>query len=50
MELVRYGILDENGEVVRWTYTKPSNSVMFLIEVTKPVHQIDWENFEEALF
>jgi hypothetical protein len=50
MELVRYGILDENGEVVRWTYTKPSSAVMFLIEVTKPAHQIDWENFEEALF
>jgi hypothetical protein len=50
MSLTRYGILDDDGQLVRWTYEQPSDGVMYLIEVTKPLHEIDWENFEEALF
>lgn len=50
MSLTRYGILDEDGELIRWTYQKPRDGVMYLIEITKPLHEIDWENFEEALF
>lgn len=50
MSLTRYGILDDFGEVVRWTYEKPSDGVIYLVEITKPLHEIDWENFEEALF
>lgn len=50
MSLTRYGILDDMGEVIRWTYEKPANSVTYLIEVIKPLNEIDWENFEEALF
>jgi hypothetical protein len=50
MNLTRYGILDEFGDLVRWTYEKPNNGVMYLIEITKPLHEIDWNNFEEALF
>lgn len=50
MNLTRYGILDDFGEVVRWTYEKPSDGIMYLIEVTKPHYEIDWNNFEEALF
>lgn len=50
MSLTRYGIFDDFGEVVRWTYEKPNDGVMYLIEITKPAHEIDWENFEEASF
>lgn len=50
MSLTRYGILDDEGQLVRWTYEQPADGVMYLIEVTKPLHEIDWENFEEALF
>lgn len=50
MNLTRYGILDEFGELVRWTYEKPNDGTMYLIEITKPLHEIDWDNFEEALF
>jgi len=50
MNLTRYGILDENNQLIRWTYEKPSDSVTYLIEITKPLHEIDWENFEESLF
>ena len=50
MNLTRYGILDEFGELVRWTYEKPQKETTYLIEVTKPLYEIDWNNFEEALF
>ena len=50
MSLTRYGILDDMGEVIRWTYEKPADGVTYLVEVTRPLHDIDWENFEEALF
>lgn len=50
MTLTRYGILDDMGELVRWTYEKPANGVMYLIEVVAPPHAIDWDDFEEALF
>jgi hypothetical protein len=50
MNLTRYGILDEFGELVRWTYEKPNDVVAYLIEITRPLHEIDWENIEEALF
>jgi|DEB19_MinimDraft_3_1074340.scaffolds.fasta_scaffold12572_5 hypothetical protein len=50
MSLTRYGILDDDGHLVRWTYEQPADGVMYLIEVTKPLHEIDWNNFEEALF
>ena len=50
MSLTRYGILDDFGEIVRWTYEKPEDGVTYLVEVTKPLHEIDWANFEEALF
>lgn len=49
MNLTRYGILDDDGQLVRWTYDKPADGVMYLIEITKPLHEIDWDNFEEAL-
>lgn len=47
--LTRYGVLDEMGELVRWTYEKPTDCVMYLIEIKQPPHEIDWDNFEEAL-
>jgi hypothetical protein len=50
MSLTRYGILDDDGQLVRWTYEKPSDDVTYLIEITKPLHEIDWDNFEEAPF
>lgn len=50
MSLTRYGILDDEGQIVRWTYEHPADGVMYLIEITKPLHEIDWNNFEEALF
>lgn len=49
MSLTRYGILDDFQELLRWTYDKPTDGVMYLIEIIKTV-EIDWDNFEEALF
>lgn len=51
MITVRYGILDDAGDVVRWTWDKPSDAYQYVerqVEVTKKP-PIDWNNFEPAL-
>lgn len=50
MSRYKYGILDEEGAVVRWTYDKPSSAYQFVTVkiVRKP--PVDWSNFEPALF
>lgn len=47
---VRYGILDDFGEVIRWQWDKPSSCYKFITKrvVVKPV--VDWAGFEEAMF
>jgi len=50
MNLTRYGILDDEGQLIRWTYQKPADGAFYLVEVTTPAHEIDWQNFEEAVF
>lgn len=52
MPTTQYGILDEEGKVIRWTWDKPSDGYEYVTRevevVKKPV--IDWDNFEPALF
>ena len=50
--MTKYGILDFDGEVVRWTYSKPSSCYEFITVKVKKIKKpgIDWSNFEPALF
>ena len=48
--MIQYGILDDDGAVVRWVWDKLSYT-----NITRKVHrqrkkQIDWANFEAAPF
>lgn len=42
---MRYGILDDFGEVIRWTWDKPQQYKF----VTQRVKRINLNNFEECL-
>ena len=44
---IRYGSLDDFGEVVRWQWERPSKNYKF---VTQRVAPIDWNNVPLALF
>lgn len=47
---IRYGILDDFGEVVRWQWDKPSVHYKFITERVQVTPVVDWNNFEPALF
>lgn len=47
---IRYGILDDFGEVIRWQWDKPSKQYKFITERVKLAPVVDWSNFEPALF
>jgi len=47
---VRYGILDDFGEVIRWSWDKPAKYYRFITERVKQKPVVDWANFEPALF
>lgn len=50
MILYRYGILDDEGRVIRWVWEKPNAEYQYVTErVTRPP-PVDWDNFEEAPF
>ena len=44
---IRYGVLDDFGEVLRWQWNKPSKNYKY---ITQRVRAIDWSDFEPALF
>jgi hypothetical protein len=50
--MTKYGILDFDGEVVRWTFTKPSDCYQYITIKVKKIKKpgIDWSNYEPALF
>lgn len=49
---VRYSILDDFGEVLRWQWDKPSSNYKYVTQQVprEPRFKIDWNNFEPALF
>ncbi len=46
----RYGILDDFGEVIRWSWDKPSSNYKYVTERIKSEPVVDWSNFDPALF
>jgi len=46
----RYGILDGFGDVIRWTWDKPSSNGKYITERVKVAPVIDWSDFEPALY
>ena len=46
----RYGILDDFGEVIRWSWSKPSKNYRYITERLKVAPVVDWSNFERAPF
>lgn len=47
---IRYGILDDFGEVVRWVWDKPSPHYRYIIQRVERKPAVDWSNFEPAPF
>lgn len=47
---IRYGILDDFGEVIRWHWDKPSKLYKFITERVNVQPVIDWSNYEPAMF
>lgn len=47
---IRYGVLDDFGEVIRWSWSKPQAPYRYIIERVAIKPAIDWNNFEPALF
>jgi len=45
--LTRYGILDDEDQVIRWVWRKPGPAYRF---ITQRRPRIDWDAIEEALF
>lgn len=50
--MTRYGILDDEGKVIRWVYDKPSHEYQYVVIKIKrqPKQKIDLSQFEEAPF
>lgn len=52
--MIKYGILDEEGNIVRWTNTRPDKKIYkYVVVKTKPKpgkFPIDWSNFEPSIF
>lgn len=46
----RYGILDDDGQVIRWVWDKPSACYQYIVKKIPRKPPIDWNNFEPALF
>lgn len=44
---IRYGILDEFGDVIRWQWSKPTAAYQF---VTQRIAPVDLSGIEDALF
>lgn len=48
--IIRYGVLDDFGAVIRWQWNKPSSNYKYITKRIKVEPVIDWSNFEPALF
>jgi hypothetical protein len=48
--MTQYGILDDDGAVVRWVWDKPSYPHITRKVPRQRKKQIDWANFEAAPF
>jgi hypothetical protein len=47
---MRYGILDDDDNVIRWVWDKPSPSYRYIErKLLKLKSKIDWNNYEPAL-
>ena len=50
-KVMKYGILDDEGKVVRWLDYKPCHSQFIVKRIPRNrKHKIDWDNIEEAPF
>lgn len=47
---IKYGILDDFGEVLRWQWDKPSRNYKYITKRVQVKPVVDWNNFEPALF
>lgn len=50
--MVKYGIIDDDGKVIRWVFNKPSDHYQYITVVVprKRKPKIDLSKFEEAPF
>ena len=50
--MIRYGILDEEGKVVRWVYERPSSDYEYIVVKQKrqPKPKFDLSQIEDAPF
>lgn len=46
---IRYGILDDFGDVIRWQWDKSSNNYRYVTQRVR-TEVVDWSDFEPALF
>lgn len=44
---VRYGILDDFGDIVRWQWSKPTKSYRY---ITERIKRVPFDYTEQALF
>lgn len=51
---VKYGLTDDDGNIVRWLWDKPNipetEYIIEVVNVPKRTSSINWDNFEPALF
>ncbi len=47
---IKYGVLDDFGDVIRWQWDKPSPEYKFIERRVLEKHKVDWSNFEAAPF
>lgn len=45
---IRYGILDDFGEVLRWQWDKPSKQYKYVTQRVPAEPAINWSDFEPA--
>ena len=53
-QMIKFGILDDDGHIIRWTWERPGPGYEFVeVKVRRERPQkprIDWTNFEPAPF
>ena len=48
--MTRYGILDDDGLVVRWVWDKPADCYQYIIQRVPPKPKLDLSQFQDAPF
>ena len=48
---VKYGVVDDEGNVIRWMCYKPQHDSYIIVKLPRKKRkvEIDWDNIEEAL-